>query len=176
MQEVIIPFTVTAANLSLSDTADQNIYTFESSTTVFRVPKYLNLTRLAGDGYTVGNLRESIANHSTERVLDGTSWDYVNSDQLETLDFYLTYGAAPRRATRLFRAPIGDLNLKGQLSATDGTTTAVETSVLVFPEVQERFFVPGQYISLALHCRPTISGGTGNLKGQFVFDEYTRVS
>src|SRR3990172_10772311 len=50
---IIVPFTVTAANLNLSDTADQTILSLASNDMIIRAPVRLELRKEAGTAYAL---------------------------------------------------------------------------------------------------------------------------
>ena len=56
MNSLIVPFTITAANLNLADQADQAIITFTSNDRLVRIPVRLELRKEAGTAYTLAPL------------------------------------------------------------------------------------------------------------------------
>ncbi len=168
----VIPFTITAANVNLADTADQSVYTFNSNSSVIRVPTSLIVGWKGGTAYTVGGRKGTLIGRDTERAAAAT-YDLSNLDQVPSLNFYLTHpSGSGRRVQLLFRVPIIELGLVGVLDNATGSTTGSKSSLVAFPVPDKKFFTSNEYGSLVVHSNVSLSGGTGDISGQFAFEEY----
>lgn len=163
----LIPFEITATNLNLADTANQEVHDFVDNAGVIRVPKYMLLTRKAGTAYTI--TKNQLRKQSSRRGSRHANAQGLNPTD-PAIEFFFTNddGSIDRRDSSLpsFKAPLSSLGFEG----------TVERGVLVYPTAPPRgFFTPNEFGSLVARSNVTISGGTGSLIGHFVFDEYPLV-
>ena len=159
MNQVIFPFTLTAAYLNGSDTGDQALtLTWPTNSQVIRVPRRLELTRNAGTAYTLGSASPSFREDKLRQA--GNYADFFSGGKFLVFrdDGEGNYGTYGYRA--FFYVPME--NFLDQASS---------KSVVVFPYLDGQTFKPGA-TSYKIHTTCSISGGTGTLSGVLYFDEY----
>ncbi len=152
-------FTISAATLNAVDTADQTLYTFPTNTRFIRVPVMLHLVREAGTAYTWTQTSHS-AEHFTSDIQD-----YNREDQY-SLDVCWNQTKANWNS-----AQTTDAAFKIPQSFLAQTT---ETELLVFPFVDGQNFGTDGKTKLVLRAprNVTVSGGTGNLVCQLIYEDH----
>jgi len=162
------PFTVTAANLNLADTADQVLYSFPADSNLVRIPRILLINRQPGTAYSITSFRQQ-----WDRQKDFGDMGDFDDDRLEFnaehQDLLMVYigrtrenDSTERKDDPLFYIPVNDL----------GLTRTTQKGLAVLPQSEGMVFNTDM-TSLILRTNGCgIASGTGNIQGELLWDEY----
>jgi len=172
VNESSFAFTVTAANLNLSDTVDQVLYTFPENDRLIRVPTRLELWLDVDTAYTIANATllptETLVEYPDRVALSAQPRLSSYSDIFSGANQYLYFllgralesGSSAAPGTVFFAVPA-----RGFLDA------SADQYRLAFPIVEGGVYQPGRTTAF-LRSGVTLSVGTGVLKGRLYFREY----
>jgi hypothetical protein len=163
MAEIIVPFSVAAADVNLLDTVPVEIGAFGGSVEIVKVPVRLELWRAAGTAYAPVGVRTDsvypIAYTAADyraglRGDDRGVWEESGSYLLVR---EVDSGDRPTRV--IFRVPI-----RGFLTGTDGV------GVVAFPLGGDAYFGGDKVLQIV--STSGLSGGTGVLSGRVFYAEF----
>jgi hypothetical protein len=163
MAEIIVPFSVTAANVNLLDTVPLEIGAFGGSAEIVKVPVRLELWRAAGTAYApVGVRTDSPYPLTYTSALEYHPGLPEDRGVREEAGSYLLVREVDSNdhATRVvFRVPI-----RGFLTGTAGV------GVVAFPLGGDAYFGGDKVLQIV--STGGISGGTGVLSGRVFYAEF----
>ena len=161
--KIVIPFTVTSAQVLTLDTTSVTLYTFDANTRVVRVPQRLEITKPAGTAYALTRgLPTNSDNAATaprplvdRRGIHDISYRHTNEGGSAWLVVRDTLGAPA------FWIPADRL-----------LQTTAESGLVVLPMNNGRFYTTLQ-TSFVLRSTVPIATGTSVLNGRIYFEEYS---
>ena len=161
--KIVIPFTVTSAQVLTLDTTSVTLYTFDANTRVVRVPQRLEITKPAGTAYT---LTRGFTNN-TENV---STTARIPLDRRGIHDLSYRYTAEGGNAWLVVRDTLGAPAF--WIPADRLLQTTAESGLVVLPLNSGRFYTTLQ-TSFVLRSTVPIATGTSVLNGRIYFEEYS---
>ena len=162
MKEIVIPFTLTAAQVNTLDTVKTTIVTF-SSDAYIRIPKRLMLKKAAGTAYALTQGNDSrvgiIEGDAVESYADafagGATLQVIETQSAQTIE-----GKGLSGGRVVFSVP--------EEGFLDSTSAQVRIAI---PSSRARVFrdAPSSFV---INSTASIASGTGGLEGWLVFEEY----